>query len=395
MRNLILTHLILFVTFILGQTGWAADEQFQLFAKDGVKLTGQIDFPSSTIIKGVVILVPGTGLFDRDVEFGQSKTDKDLIFKEISKFLTAKDFAVVRFDYRGVKCNRRTMPSCSDCNNRKDENSHWVKNCIDNNIRAGVTPESIRDDIEVIYNYAVTHPKLLNQKILVFGHSEGSLNLSYLIADKRIRPHGAVFMGGLAESPQKVIHWQMTERLSSALFEFDFNSNGVVENEEVKIGHSKKVNYLHQLPVEILLSPSGSWTKGAIDAHLETSYQAVKSEALSHADNESFGGGGTNQASYRWWKMFFIDSQSVIENMVNFEGQIYYLNGSIDAQTNFLRQSDEINRVAGKFLRKPQIVKVEAVGHALGTDPIFGPLLPPSLEVIGNTCVQFLDTTEQ
>ncbi len=390
MRNLILSNLILFVTLVLGQTGWAADEQFQLFAKDGVKLTGQIDFPLSSIIKGVVLLVPGTGLFDRDAEFGQTGTEKDLVFKEISKSLTAENFAVVRFDYRGVKCNRRTMPPCPDCKNRKDESSHWVKNCIDNNIRAGVTPENIRDDVDVIYNYAVAHPKLLNQKILVFGHSEGSLNLSYLIAERRIRPHGVLFMGGLAESPQTVIHWQMTERLSSALFEFDFNSNAIVENEEVKIGHSKKLNYLHQLPVDVLLSPSGSWTKSAIDAHLETSYQTVKSEALSHADNEPFGVGGINQASYLWWKMFFTDSQPIIGNMVNYEGQIYYLNGSIDAQTNFVRQSDEISRVADKFLRRPEILKVEATGHALGADPIFGPLLPSSLELISNTCTKLI-----
>jgi len=394
MKNLVLAKIFLFISLVFGRAGWAAEEQFQIFSKDGVRLTGQIDFPSISAINGVVLLVPGTGLFDRDAEFGQTNTDKDLVFREISKALTARDFAVVRFDYRGVKCNRRTIPPCPDCHNKKEAIAHFVKNCIDNKIRAGVTPENLREDIEVIYNHIATHPKLLNQKVLVFGHSEGSLNLSHLIADKRIRPYGVVFMGGLAESPQSVIHWQMTDRLSSALFEFDFNSNGIVENEEVKLGHSKKMNYLYQLPVEILLSPSGFWTKDAIDAHLETSYQAVKSEALSHSDNEPFGANDITQASYRWWKMFFTNNQSVIENMTDFEGRIFYLNGSIDAQTSFVRQSNEINRVAGNFLKKPEIVKVEATGHALGVDPIFGPILPSSLDLIGDTCNRLLKEVE-
>lgn len=385
MKNLIWTLLLVVAS---GQAGAGMSEEFQVSAQGSIRLSGQIDFPLSSTIKGVVILVPGTGLFDRDAEFGQADTEKDLIFKEISQSLTAKDLAVVRFDYRGVTCNRRTMPLCPDCKNIKEESAHWRKSCLNNDIRAGVTPENIRGDIEVIYKHAATHPKLFNKKIVVFGHSEGSLHLSHLIAEKRIHPRGAVFMGGLAESPQNVIRWQMTERFSAALFEFDFNSDGIVENDEIKLGHSKKTNYLHQVPVASFLSSQGFWTKKTFDAYLESSYQAVKSEALSHRDDEVFGVNGINQASYRWWKMFFSDNQSVIQNMVGFDGPIFYLNGSNDAQTDFVRQRDEINRVADKFLRKPQLIKVESAGHALGADPIFGPLLPSSLTLITKTCVQ-------
>jgi hypothetical protein len=226
---------------------------------------------------------------------------------------------------------------------------------------------------------------------LVFGHSEGSLHLSFLIAERRIAPSGVLFMGGLAESPTDVIHWQMTERLAAAFFEFDFNSDGIVENEEIQIGHSKKMNLLHQIPIEVLFAPDGSWTKSALDVHLENSYQTVKAEAFSHYDTESFGANGMIQASYRWWKMFFTDRESVIGKMSGFHGQIIYLNGSQDAQTDFARQSAEINRVADQFLKRPKIVKVDATGHTLGQDPIFGPILPSSLELIQKTCISLLE----
>jgi len=372
----ILYKVVLLISLLLSQTGLAAEEQFRLRAVDGAELAGQIDYPSAGALLGVVLLVPGTGLFDRDVEFGQTDTDQDLIFREISKSLTARNFAVVRFDYRGVKCSSRTAPACPSCLNKKELLSHFVKSCFDNDIRAGVTPENIREDIEAIYRFAISHPKLLDRKILVFGHSEGALNLSYLIADRKISPHAAVFMGGLAESPQSVIQWQMTERFSSALFEFDFDSNGTVDNEEVRIGHSKKSNYLYQLPVEALLSPTDFWTRTGINEHLEKSYQSVKSEALSHSDTEPFGMNGITQASYRWWKMFFSDGQSVIGNMTDFNGRITYLNGTLDAQTDFNRQRNEINRVAVGFSRKPEIIEVSGLGHSLGADPIFGPILP-------------------
>lgn len=388
MKKTSLTKALLFGSILFSQSGWAAEEQFHLSAKDGVSLAGQIDFPASSQVRGVILLVPGTGLFDRDANFGQTNTEKDLIFREISKSLTENHFAVVRFDYRGVKCNQLTAPPCPECKDKRELHAYFAKKCIDNNIRAGVTPENIRSDIETMYQYIATHQKLINMKILVFGHSEGSLNLSYLIAENRIHPTGAVFMGGLAESPQSVIRWQIIDRLATALFEFDFNSDGIVGNEEIKLGHSKKLNYLHQLPIEVLFSPSGFWTIETINAHLEDSYQAMKTEALSHADNEPFGANGLIQASYRWWKMFFTDSQSVIGNLTGFKGPIFYLNGSIDAQTDFTRQTAEIERFTDQFSWKPEIVKAEGTGHALGQDPIFGPLLPSSLELIVNTCIK-------
>ncbi|MBO9667785.1 MAG: hypothetical protein J7501_13360 [Bdellovibrio sp.] len=376
MRNITLVITALLLSSLFSEAARAQTEQFHLTAKDGVSLNGQIDFPADSAIKGVILLVPGTGLFDRDVKFGQTNTEKDLIFKEIAKSLTARHFAVVRFDYRGVNCNG---------------NSGTAKQCIDNQIRAGVTPENIRDDIETIYNSAIANKKLAGKKVLVFGHSEGSLHLSYLIAQKRIQPHAVIFMGGLAESPQAVIHWQLTERFSSALFEFDSNSDGIVDNDEIKVGHAKKLNFLYQLPVEVLFSPKGSWTHQALNTYLEDSYQLVKAEALSHTDDEPMGANGLVQASYRWWKMYFTDNQPVIENLANFKGQIYYLNGSIDSQTNFTRQNDELKRTETAFSLKPQIVKVENMGHSLGADQIFGPIHPSSLELIGNTCLKLIE----
>ena len=389
MRKHFAFTIIFLGSLILGCTAKETEEQLQFTTNDNVRLNGQIDFPSDSF-KAVVLLVQGTGLFDRDVEFGNSNTEKDLIFKEISKTLTSNGFAVTRFDYRGVKCNKRNMPSCPNCLSSKEQFSHFVRQCIDNDIRATVTPENIRNDIEIFYKHIASHPKFLNKKIIVFGHSEGSLNLAHLIAKKRIDPHGIVFMGGLAESPQSLIHWQLTERMIHSFLEFDFDSNGLIDNEEIKLGHTKKLNILHYIPLTELFSPKGFWTKTTIKAELENTYLKIKNEALNLNDLEPYGTPELIQASNRWWKMFFNDGLSTAEQLINYKRKIVYLNGENDSQTNFNRQIDEINRLSESFIVKPEINIVDNTGHSLGLDPILGPLLPSSINLIIDTCNKLL-----
>ena len=86
-------------------------------------------------------------------------------------------------------------------------------------------------------------------------------------------------MGGLTESPQSLIHWQLMKTTTQAFLEFDFVSNGLIDNEEIKLGHLKKLNIIHYIPLTELLSPKGFWTKTTIKAELENTYLEIKNQA--------------------------------------------------------------------------------------------------------------------
>lgn len=61
----------------------AASREFSVPSADGTRITGTVDFPAREP-KAVVVMVAGTGLFDRDVRFGRSNTPRDLLFKDLA-----------------------------------------------------------------------------------------------------------------------------------------------------------------------------------------------------------------------------------------------------------------------------------------------------------------------
>ena len=349
-------------------------------------LTGQIDFPSSktnSSIYPLAVLVPGTGIFDRDADFGISGTKDDFIFQSLSKRLNAAGFAVLRYDYRGISCNMKTVTPCESCEDPKAIRKHFADNCIDNSVRATVTPQNIRDDIESIFQYGANHPSINRDSIVAFGHSEGSLNLSHLIHQNRIFPKGLIFMGGLAESPASVIRWQMTDRVFTEMFSFDKNQDGFLTNDEIRKGHS--TSFLKAIPIKDLFSKRGKWTKFELKNKFEEDYEKTKLDAIKQPDSKPFPGGMITQASYKWWKMFFTDWRNVIENLSKFEGPIHYHNGNNDSQTNFERQSRLIKSVEHQFNVKPKVFKHQGRGHSLSHDAIFGPIPKDSLDMLVNS----------
>ena len=374
LKNVITAALICFTsTQALGEE--SASEHFIIPTLDKLSsLSGQIDLPASLNEKfPLVVMVPGTGLFDRNVEFGNSGTDEDLIFKSLANDLNKLGFAVLRYDYRGVRCGRKTAPVCESCKTPQERREHFIRSCLDNEVRRLVTPENTREDIRAVYRHGSSHSRVEPSKIIVFGHSEGSLNLSYLLKDNLIQPKAAVFMGGLAESPASVIQWQMIGRFTDAMMEMDSNRDGFVANEEIKASHSR--SRLNNFPLDYLLSPKNDrWEQSALLQWRNSEYEVMRSDALAKADHEPFVSGGIVQASYRWWKMFFTDNNHVIENISNYKGPVVYCNGDIDAQTDFQRQKKLVDKADKDFGLNVRIELFTKTGHALGDDPIFGPL---------------------
>lgn len=347
-------------------------------------LTGQIDLPNSnSYFDTVVIMIPGTGLFDRDVDFGTTGTEDDLIFKKIAQEAVNENIAVVRFDYRGIRCNFKTMPACLDCNSPKDKFESYIKSCVDTKIRAEVTPENIQEDIASIYKFSKEYSLLKNKKVIIFAHSEGSFHVSKLVSDNSISPEKIVFMGGLAESLSSVIHWQSVERIFDLLFSLDLNKNDLLTNEEITLGQPTKP-LLSLYPTNAFNSPVGSWSRESLLGFLSKDYDEFKAYTLNVPDETPYISGGVTMASYRWWKMFFNEQGEVVQNLINFKGAVIYHNGDADDQVNFLRQQ----RIVNEFQTQNQnisIVRHFGLGHSLGKNSILGPINNQSLNLIINS----------
>lgn len=387
MRNFIFALLIIsslsaFSSETINSSSFESTVKFKIPTLDNkTLLTGQIDLPNSnSYFDTVVIMIPGTGLFDRDVDFGTTGTEDDLIFKKISQKAVNENIAIVRFDYRGIRCSFKTMPVCLDCNSLMDRLESYKKSCIDNKVRAEVTPENIQEDIASIYKFSKENALLKNKKIIIFAHSEGSFHVSKLISDNKISPEKIVFMGGIAESVSSVIHWQSVGRLFDLLFSLDLNKNDLLTNEEIFMGQpTKPLLSLH--PANAFNSPNGFWSRESLLEFFSNNYDQLKKEILNVSDKTPFISGGITMASFRWWKMFFNEQGDVVQNLINFNGAVIYHNGDADDQVNFLRQQ----RIVNEFQSKNQnisIVRHFGLGHSLGKNSIFGPIDNQSLNLI-------------
>lgn len=371
--------------FLSIATAGTASEEFRILSSDGqVELRGQFDLPVSSRNQKtswpLVVMVPGTGLFERDVLFGNSGTDRDFLFRDLSRALNKRGFATLRFDQRGVFCHQRNQPPCLTCRTSEERMAHFVKSCIDQNIRSRVTPESMRRDILDVIRHGLQQPWLRPDGLTVFGHSEGSLHLSHLMGLGLLRPQRAVFMGGLAESPFEVVRWQMTTRLVEALFQMDTNRDGFVTREEIQTGHAT-APLLSLYPIETLLPPAGSsWTRDAFGAILQSQYESLRQNLAKTPDDSPFGQNGLVQASMRWWKMFFFDEVSPAFLLRSFRGRVIYAMGNLDSQTALSRQLQALRAVGPAAQVRFEVAVFPARGHSLGPDPLFGPIAPDSLE---------------
>lgn len=89
------------VAFLLTSVASAAAfaEEFTVRSADGTELTGQVDGPAQDPHVAVV-MVPGTGVWDRDVRFEEG--ERSLAFKDLAQRMAARGVAVVPADARGV-----------------------------------------------------------------------------------------------------------------------------------------------------------------------------------------------------------------------------------------------------------------------------------------------------
>jgi len=357
---------VVFLTTILCsviRVSAVTSEEIIVDTKDGVTSFGiQIDFPDHCTREKypAVIMVGGTGLYYRNVSLGIGGTPRDLVFKDLSDRVTDKYCAAtIRYDYRGVSCDLVDRPS--------------IERCLDENVRSSLTDETLLEDIQLVYDTAVNHPKINSRKISMMGHSEGSINIARMIARKSATPKSVVFFGGVTQSPKSLIRWQFIDRSVDRAFAMDSDSDGILTNYEIMNGYENS-QFNEVVPIQTLLSPTGMWNKVGLSTSFNYQYSFVVATALIQPDFKPYILNDLTFSGYGWLKKWFTDETSVVENMKNFTGPITYFNGSIDSEASSRQQMDFLAQNVHMMRSIPEFKLYEGRGHCLGTHPQYGPM---------------------
>jgi hypothetical protein len=360
-------------------------ESFSIPTLDGkATITGEIDFPNAANHGrannySTVIMVPGSGMFDRDVDFGNSATPRDMLFRDLAEQFTSAGLAVVRMDYRGVLCSKWTMPPCPACDTEEKRWDHLKKSCFRNEIRKDVTTQTLQDDIVVVYDWARDHPAVDVSRIAMFAHSEGTIHVARLIGQQRLHPRGLLLMGMVAGSPKSMMKWQAIDR-PMKIFEWDTNGDDVLTNDEILLGWATD-SYIHALgiPLDEILSPEGFWKKDFLQKKYQDKYDAYVDELMSISDAAPF---PTQQKpsdmimmSHQGWKFWFSDQSSTLDDLVRYNGRIIAHSGDFDAQTPGVREFGFVQARLDEFAVPPTTILHPGMGHGLSSSsPLYGPM---------------------
>jgi hypothetical protein len=360
-------------------------QQFRIQTRDGrAQLAGQVDLPprGGTARYPVVLMVPGGWFMDRDGYMGGSGTERDLIYRDLANDLSAAGVAVVRYDNRGVRCNELTMPPCPEGTSELEVTRHYLKACVDADVRQTVTVQTQMDDVEDVWAFAASHPRLDPTRALVWAHSEGGLNVARLISRGRIHPRGAQFVGTITESPASVFRWQTIERYVEHVMGWDEDGDGrITQTDMQRRFPGDQMFTAVGMAQEVLAAPGAGWAQETLRDHFATAYEKMRAEAFAKPDNAPYPDAAPElrvvAASNNWWKQWFVDETPLIDHLAGYGGHATFHIGELDSQSPGRRQLafGEGRIKAGIFARPPRLVFHEGRGHSLRTgEPAVGPM---------------------
>lgn len=330
---------------------------FEVASADGVAVHGQADIPAEP--NGVaVVMVWGSGAFDRDVRLGRTGTDRDLLFRDIAQRLNAHGVTAVRFDRRGIRHGQTGMAA------------------IDGPVAMTATTEAVRDDLAAVYDWTRAEDGLGARCVVLFGHSEGMAHIGRLASSGAPAPDLVLGMGALMQSPVEVVRWQSTGRDVHSLALMDADGDGTTTNAEVEANwRSTPSSVFNRL--DLLLAPDGAWTAEDLEAVRTAQtrlYETTREQALAQADDAPYPSALTRFAPYQWWKSWFLDETPIAERLAAWETPVRLHYGERDSQT-----------VAGLQIAAARAALPEARlsaevhagrGHSLGDDVLMGPIDP-------------------
>lgn len=333
----------------------ASPTEFAIPSTDGHTVRGVVD-RAPTPARGAVIMVAGTGAFDRDVRLGTSGTERDLIFKDLAARFAERGLDAVRFDRRGV---RYGVPPAE---------------AIDPNVTATLTTEGFSRDVEAVDDW-VRSPAGLNARcVVLFAHSEGMVHVAGMAERGGAAPDLLIGMGAPLESKLAAVRWQVAGRDAYSLRMMDADGDGQVTNEEVEANWMKTPSAVFGR-MEPFIQPDGVWTAEEI-AQVETVqsglYEQAKAMALAQPDDAPYPSVAAPAFSYSWWKTWFTDDRPVATLLSGWSAPMILHYGALDSQVREDRQRAAANGV----LPDDQIrwVSHESRGHSLGDHVLMGPI---------------------
>jgi predicted esterase len=369
---------------------------FDIPTTDGItRLRGQIDLPNGPEVPGpaprpTVVMTAGTGLFDRHVLMGVSATLgkratlEDFLFDDLAAAFVKQGMAVVRYDFRGVHCNGDVRFA-----NQFSTSIMHVGRCVDQKIRATVTPATNLADLAAVVDWARRHPAVDPSRLAAFGHSEGAVYVARLASAEPTLFRALIFMAPLLESPASVLKWQMTARIDDGLRAMA-SRPGEVTAADILARHAD--SRLQFVPLEQLLPASGdAWTTTQLDALKvvrDAMYQTIRDDALATPATAPYPATGLTQASHAWWQMFFADTTPVVDNLLATNASMYAVFGSRDSQTAHERQIAAVQ--ASGLGDRFRIDVHPGLGHGLGTHALFGPIRKDVRDNLAATAAQML-----
>ena len=367
-------------------------ELFSLQTKDSKAcLHGQINWPASRE-KGIsiVLMCPGSGLHNRDYLIGESNTNNDFVFLALAQELLNSGIAVARYDCRGVSSHRRdALLDEPEFILKKD--LVFREHFVDCDIRSTVTPLSQYDDIFTIYEFLIQNSEILDiSKVILLGHSEGGLNISRLIANYNVNPHGVILISPPVLSMTDVMRWQLYGRYIKWLKMIP-HSNDVITFEDIKNGYGKSPQaFIDNLSK--IIPYKGFWNNNDFDNFLKEgiiNFEKQKAAALSHRDDEPWPAQAPfTQYAYSWWKQSFADDTTPeFFNLKNTTFPVFVFLGDMDTQLDNEKQYSFYveNR---RFFPNVDMSLLAGVGHTLGLHALMGPVTDECMEKIVSSVLQ-------
>lgn len=349
---------ILFVATMLASVGTlpTGAREFAVASADGTRINGQADLPKARAPRVAVVMVAGTGLFDRDVRFGQSGTDRDLLFKDLASRFNARGLAAVRYDRRGVNFGR------------------IGEERLDKPVSGSSTTQSQREDLNAVYRWATAKEGLRARCVILLGHSEGTLHIARLANSGAPAPLAVIGLGAVGISPQETIRWQISGRDAYSLEQMDADGDGHVTKAEVE-ARWKQTPSSFAGTITPLLPPGGvAWTPeliAAVRTAQAGSYDLQKTAALALADDAPYPNARTPMAKASWWKSWFTDAASPATMLARWHVPVFLHWGTIDSQTAPHLQEPPLRAALGE---RAHISIHPGKGHGLGEGALMGPI---------------------
>ncbi len=201
---------------------------------NGVKANAQLTYPA--VGKGPfpgVLLIAGTGPEDMNETLSSIHIDNNTgskiyptarPFFQISKYLSERGFAVLRYDKRGTNYTNLDKFLLGVANSTA---------LVDSNVWGNATFNDLKQDAEKALDVLIQQPEVDDNKITLIGHSEGTIIAIRVAIDNPAKVDNIVLIGAVAQNLRELGYFQgVMLPVLYAQQVLDHNHNGLLSVQE-------------------------------------------------------------------------------------------------------------------------------------------------------------------